>query len=52
MAVCLFVPFLSDIVLSVLLRFTDSDYPFGICKLFLFDRNFIDRKKLNLCTLN
>jgi hypothetical protein len=34
----LFVPlyfFLLAIVLSVVLRFTDSDYPFGIFKLFL-----------------
>ena len=30
-----FCPFLLAIVLSVLLRFTDSDYPFGIFKLFL-----------------
>ena len=30
----LFVLFLLDIVLSVLLRYTDSDYPFGIFKLF------------------
>ena len=27
--------FLLFIVLSVLLQYTDSDYPFGICKLFL-----------------
>ena len=33
--VCPFVLFLLAIVLSVLLRFTDSDYPFGIFKLFL-----------------
>jgi hypothetical protein len=33
--VCPFVIFLLTIVLSVLLRFTDSDYPFGIFKLFL-----------------
>jgi hypothetical protein len=33
--VCAFVIFLSAIVLSVLLRFTDSDYHFGIFKLFL-----------------
>jgi hypothetical protein len=32
---CPFVPFLLAIVLSVLLQFTDSDYPFGIFKLFL-----------------
>ena len=31
----LFVLFLLDIVFAVLLRFTDSDYPFGIFKLFL-----------------
>jgi len=31
----LFVLFLLAIVLSVLLRFMDSDYPFGIFKLFL-----------------
>jgi hypothetical protein len=31
-----FVLFLLVIVLSVLLRYTDSDYPFGIFKLFLF----------------
>ena len=34
--VCPFVLFLSAIVLSVLLRYTDSDYPFGIFKLFLY----------------
>jgi len=33
--VCPFVLFLLAIVLSVLLRYTDSDYPFGIFKLFL-----------------
>ena len=33
--VCPFVLFLLAIVLSVLLRFSDSDYPFGIFKLFL-----------------
>jgi hypothetical protein len=32
--VCPFVLFPLAIVLSVLLRFTDSDYPFGIFKLF------------------
>ena len=30
-----YVLFLFTIVLSVLLRFMDSDYPFGILKLFL-----------------
>jgi hypothetical protein len=33
--VCTFVLFLLAIVLSDLLRFTDSDYSFGIFKLFL-----------------
>jgi hypothetical protein len=33
--VCPSVLFLLAIVLSVLLRYTDSDYPFGIFKLFL-----------------
>ena len=33
---CPFVLFLLAIVLSVLLRYTDSDYHFGIFKLFLF----------------
>jgi len=36
LSVCPFVLFLLVIVLSVLLRFTHSDYPFGIFKLFLF----------------
>jgi len=44
--VCPFVLFLSAIVLSVPLRFTDSVYPFGIFKLFLsrccFDLNVND----------
>jgi hypothetical protein len=35
--VCPFVLFLLAIVLSVLLRYTDSDYPFGI-----FDRGLLD----------
>jgi len=35
--VCPFVLFLSVIVFSVLLRFTDSDYTFGFFKLFLLD---------------
>jgi hypothetical protein len=34
-AFCPFVLFLLAIVLSVLLQYTDSDYPFGIFKLFL-----------------
>jgi hypothetical protein len=36
-----FALFLLAIVLSVLLRYTDSDYPFGIFKLFL--------KQMSLC---
>jgi hypothetical protein len=35
--VCPFVLFLLAIVLSVFIRYTDSDYPFGIFKLFLQD---------------
>ena len=35
--ISLFVIFRFAIVLSVLLRFTDSDYPFGIFTLFLED---------------
>ena len=38
-AVCSFVLILLAIVLCVLLRFTDSDYPFGIFKLFLQSYN-------------
>ena len=39
--VCPFVLFLLVIVLSVFLRFTDSDYPFGILELFLRNCNSI-----------
>ena len=35
LVVCPFVLFLLVIVLSVLLRYADSDYPFGIFKYFL-----------------
>ena len=35
--VCPFVLFLLVIVLAVLLRYTDSDYTFGIFKLFLLN---------------
>jgi hypothetical protein len=35
---CPVVLFLLSIVLSVLLRYTDSDCPFGIFKLFLFNK--------------
>ena len=34
--VCPFVLFLLGIVFSVLLRYTDSDYPYGIPKLFIY----------------
>ena len=44
--VCLFVLFLLAIVLSVRLRFTDSDYLFGIFKLFFI----LNVKKLQLTT--
>ena len=36
--VCTFAPFLLAIVLSVLLRFTEFDYPFGIFKLLYIKR--------------
>jgi len=39
--VCPFVLFLLAIVLSVLLRYTDSDCPFGIFKLFFYILLFI-----------
>ena len=42
--VCPFVLFLLAIVLSVDLRYTDSAYPFGIFKLFLYSK--INSKKL------
>ena len=35
--VCPFFRFLLDIVLAVPLRFTDSDFPFGIFKLFFYE---------------
>ena len=44
--VCPFVLFLLDIVLSVLLRLMDSDYPFGIFKLFLAKMWYEDGAKL------
>jgi hypothetical protein len=43
--VCSFIRFLLAIVLSVFLRFTASDYPFGIFKLFF--NNFINIIKTN-----
>ena len=45
--VCPFVLFLLVIVLSALLRFTDSDYIFGIFKLFLVYKNTYNRDKYN-----
>ena len=47
--VCPFVLFLLAIVLSVLLRYTDSDYPFGIFKLFLMW--FVQHNKLFMPTM-
>ena len=47
---CLFVLFLLAIVLSVLLRFTDSNYPFDIFKLFL-NKNSVCVLLLNCCLL-
>ena len=45
--VCPFVYFLLAIVLSLLLRYTDSDYPFGIFKLFL-DKDLALHRKLTI----
>jgi hypothetical protein len=42
--VCPFVLFLLAIVLFFLLRFTDSDYPFGIFNLFLYQNMAYLRK--------
>jgi hypothetical protein len=44
----LFVLFLLTFVLSVLLRFTDSNYPFGIFKLFIFREIFNAEHKKGL----
>jgi len=41
-----FVLFLLAIVLSVLLRFRDADYPFGIFKLFLHELGTVNLNKL------
>ena len=56
MVVCPFVLFLLTIVLSVLLWFTDSDYPFGIFKLFLITLlamflRTTNQKTLQICFL-
>jgi hypothetical protein len=48
----LFVLFLLAIVLSVLLRYTDSDYPVGIFKLFLGQYNLTLRICCALRLLN
>ena len=45
-SVCPFVLFLLAIVLSVLLQYTNSDYPFGIFKLFLTGLIFFIYEKL------
>jgi hypothetical protein len=50
-----FFRFLLDIVLAVPLRFTDSDFPFGIFKLFFYEmydsvvdiKPYINNKSLN-----
>jgi len=38
---CPFVPFLLALVLSVFLRYADSDYPFGVFKFFLCNQSLI-----------
>ena len=51
--VCSFVLFLLAIVLSVLLRYADSDYPFGIFKLFLilWERDgFVSMQSVSITT--
>jgi hypothetical protein len=45
---CPFVLFLLTIVLSVRLRYTDSDYPFGIFKLFMSHRCRISERLLKI----
>ena len=47
--VCPFVLFLLAIVLSVLLRYTDSDYPFSIFKLFVQKRRKTKQKHNTIC---
>ena len=42
----LFAPFLLHIVLSVLLQFTDSDYPFGIFKFFLLNTPLTNQRSI------
>jgi len=49
MLICMFLTKLFTIVLSVLLRYTDSDYPFGIFKLFL---QIVSRYKTNIVLTN
>jgi hypothetical protein len=47
-----FVLFLLAIVLFVLLRYTDSDYPFGIFKLFLYKKMFLGMNNIFVCWLS
>ena len=54
---CPFGHFLLTIVLAILLRFTDSDYPNGIFKLFLFQKQELANssqftKHIKINTLN
>ena len=48
---CPFVLFLLAIVISVLLRFTDSDYPFGIFKLFSLQCNRYTKTSDSMVTM-
>ena len=50
--VCPFVLFLLAIVLSILLRFTDSNYPFGVFKIFLSLPLYLKKKCYNRYTMN
>jgi len=47
----LFAIFLLAIVFSCRLRFTDSDYPFGIVKLFVLQTSMKSYERCNLTTL-
>jgi len=47
----LFVLFLLAIVLSILLQFTDSDYPFVIFKLFFIKYITYSKSGLHVCCL-
>ena len=49
--ICPFVLFLLSIVLSVILCFTDSDYPFGISRLLLARSDLAHGVVYSICTI-